>query len=300
MQYQELVQEVSQKYAKLREIGSLTYYFCFLMLVAFIALMSYFGIVSNSQKDHFQQNSTTGSGINLTANPASSIVFTAFASATACAKYCQARHQSNQNDCINACFKPDEKATAALPFLHHLHYDYRTALPLLFVPILILSFLFLNRQSAKQSLFRNPNQAIIPIERLEDESDDLVHGICTRTASNPKDMAFGFRSVLSKLLNTKLSAPDYTRGKGDIYKELVTHVLDSTGSLQFLIPASLQRLPPHEAQPSRVPDWSAEFPRYWLKPHLSFQSLRGAASDSRPIWRLDAERKILSVVRSAL
>jgi hypothetical protein len=71
---------------------------------------------------------------------------------------------------------------------------------------------------------------------------DIVDALCAREATNPEDMSFGLRSVLQRLSpDINLPDPDYTLPQTQIYKELTIQRLKTTNSLDFLIPASLNR-----------------------------------------------------------
>ncbi|RDL33032.1 uncharacterized protein BP5553_08471 [Venustampulla echinocandica] len=91
-------------------------------------------------------------------------------------------------------------------------------------------------------------------------SDDLVDGLSTRHAKDPKDMAFGVRTVLQKRSNLNLPAPDYSVSTGQVYKELSIHLIEICGSLHLLVFAALKSFPD---QPSWVPDWSCSLYDFW-------------------------------------
>jgi hypothetical protein len=91
-------------------------------------------------------------------------------------------------------------------------------------------------------------------------SDDLVDGLTTRRAKEPKDMAFGIRAVLQKRSSLNLPAPDYSVSIGKVYKELSMQLIEICGSLHLLVFAALKSFPD---QPSWVPDWSCTFSDYW-------------------------------------
>lgn len=93
--------------------------------------------------------------------------------------------------------------------------------------------------------------------------DDLINAIYTRKATNPKDLAYGVRSVLQDLSDEKLPDPDYELPTGQIFNELTGQLLQTTKSLKVLLPASICHFP---GQPSWVPDWSVEFPNFWVSP----------------------------------
>lgn len=134
----------------------------------------------------------------------------------------------------------------------------------------------------------------------EDTDDDLIDAIITRKARDPKDMAFGLQSVLSMKLGRDLPPPNYATSLGQTYKEFTINLLHTTDHLQFLLPAAGNRIP---GQPSWIPNWSTEFPSYWLQPFMTRQSsiyshlTRDDASKTgehlesqqRKLWQLDLQ-----------
>lgn len=136
-------------------------------------------------------------------------------------------------------------------------------LPFLLVPVLWLLLAVLGRMTQY-----HPDPMLFPRSHDGDGvftlpvcEAELVDGLCSRQASHPKDFAFAFRSVLEKLLKTDLATPDYSLPQNQIYKNLAKDIFESTQSMQFLVAASVNRLP---SSPSWVADWSAEFPKTWL------------------------------------
>ena len=117
--------------------------------------------------------------------------------------------------------------------------------------------------------------------------DDLVDGICSRRARDPKDKAFAVRAVLQRLLKRDLPSPDYQVSTEEIYTEMSVHLIQATESLDLLLPAALSSSP---GQPSWVPDWSKELPDFW-KDHRPRDGY-----SSRAYWKWDPENSgVLSV-----
>lgn len=94
----------------------------------------------------------------------------------------------------------------------------------------------------------------------EQLSDELITTILDRLSRDPKDKAFGVCFILQESIKRQLPSPNYSLSTGDIYKELCIHLAEGTGSLNFLLPASLNSYP---GQPSWVPDWSKRCPLGW-------------------------------------
>jgi hypothetical protein len=97
-------------------------------------------------------------------------------------------------------------------------------------------------------------------------------------------MVFGMQSVIEKLLNRTTSPPDYKKPKMDVYRDMTVHLLEVMPSLQPLILAALHKF---GVGPSWIPDWSKDFPVYWLKPLDSLQGGKSASSNSRPWLKLE-------------
>lgn len=85
-------------------------------------------------------------------------------------------------------------------------------------------------------------------------SEDLLTGLCSRTAREPKDMAYGMWAVLERGGIGSLPKPDYSANTGDVFKTFTIHIMQMTQSVEPLLLAALKGLP---GQPSWVPDWTA-------------------------------------------
>ena len=78
-----------------------------------------------------------------------------------------------------------------------------------------------------------------------------------------QDEAFALRSILQTLAENPLPVPDYSKSLEQSYQELTIHALKITKALHLLLPAALNRVP---GQPSWIPDWSADFEQFWIRP----------------------------------
>lgn len=103
------------------------------------------------------------------------------------------------------------------------------------------------------------------VSLAQSERIDLADGICNRKSKEKKDKAIGVQAVLQRLSKTTLSPIDNAQSLEYIYKQLCINLMEVTGSLQFLLPASLHSFP---GNPSWVPDWSADFDSFWLESTL--------------------------------
>lgn len=115
-------------------------------------------------------------------------------------------------------------------------------------------------------------------------TEDLVDGITSRKARDPKDKAFALRAILQKMSKDDLPVPDYNCSLGQIYKELCVQLIQATGSLHLLLPAALNSCP---GQPSWIPDWSKEFSSLWLDRLLTTDSKSNVVRGLQPFWKWD-------------
>jgi hypothetical protein len=132
------------------------------------------------------------------------------------------------------------------------------------------------------------------VSLAQSETIDLVDGLCNRKSKEKKDKAIGVQAVLQRLSKTAL--PPICNGQSleDIYKQLCINLMEVTGSIQFLLPASLDRFPGH---PSWVPNWSADFDSFWLKSTLFRNNSVTATPGSRVYWKLDSPKNNILTVR---
>ncbi len=83
--------------------------------------------------------------------------------------------------------------------------------------------------------------------------DDLIDGVYTREATNPKDMAFGLWAILERRSLSALPNVDYKKPKETIYVEFSRLLLQITGSPHLLLIAGMNNM---KGQPSWAPDWT--------------------------------------------
>ncbi|KAF7512785.1 hypothetical protein GJ744_000352 [Endocarpon pusillum] len=105
--------------------------------------------------------------------------------------------------------------------------------------------------------------ALVSQSRLKYEKlikEGFIFGLYYRTATNPKDMAYGMWAILGRGGVANLPTPNYSRDTGDIYRILTVHLAQMTRSLDLLLLAAAQGV---HGQPSWVPDWSAHKKQKW-------------------------------------
>ncbi|OAA63582.1 Heterokaryon incompatibility [Niveomyces insectorum RCEF 264] len=104
----------------------------------------------------------------------------------------------------------------------------------------------------------------------EDPTIQLVDELLHRRAQRHHDLAFGIRSVLGRLLDSELPAPDYARPLERVFRDATVQLLRLTGSSQILVAAALRAAASAAtptAGPSWVPDWSADPCMIWWHWH---------------------------------
>ena len=84
----------------------------------------------------------------------------------------------------------------------------------------------------------------------------IIESLCTRKATDPRDMSFGIHSILEKLgPSEKLPPVDYSLPCAQIYTNLTQYLLSEKGSLLPLALAAQKRC---DDAPSWVPDYSQD------------------------------------------
>ncbi|OQV07916.1 hypothetical protein CLAIMM_12270 [Cladophialophora immunda] len=146
-----------------------------------------------------------------------------------------------------------------------------------------------------------PGDAVLTKGQKEEDSNlhDLIDAVCTRNATDPKDKAFGLYPILEELLQQRLPMPDYSLPIGQVYRALTLYLLQATDSMLIILVAATHNV---AGEPSWVVNWSAEFPRFWLRPSLitgKSKDLQKVATDTANgrHWRplSEADDKVLVV-----
>jgi hypothetical protein len=101
---------------------------------------------------------------------------------------------------------------------------------------------------------------ISPAPKKDFANEELLIGLYSRTATDPKDMAFGMWAILEQEGTVNLPDPDYSHNVAEIYRALTIHLAHITQSLDLLLLAAVRGVP---GQPSWVPDWSAHGQHEW-------------------------------------
>jgi hypothetical protein len=123
---------------------------------------------------------------------------------------------------------------------------------------------------------------------------DFVDALCHRKSREEKDIAFGVQAVLQKLSKTTIQPIERSKPLEEIYKQLCIQILKATGSVQFLLPATLNGF---SGQPSWVPDWRAGFDPFWLNPTLFKSRPFNATPGSSGLGRLDTNNDNILIVK---
>ncbi|KAF2813857.1 uncharacterized protein BDZ99DRAFT_473012 [Mytilinidion resinicola] len=123
---------------------------------------------------------------------------------------------------------------------------------------------------------------------------NLVDTLCYRKSKDDRDKVFGVQSILQELSCFRLRSIDNAAPLERIYKQLCIQLMEVTGTLQFLLPATTNHFPGH---PTWVPNWAADFDPFWLKPTLFRNKGLHATPGSIGHWALDPCNDDVLVVR---
>jgi hypothetical protein len=214
----------------------------------------------------------------------------ASSSATACAIACTS---SNITACAEACGAASS-AAGNVAFLSQTLDSKRTYQsidceygPPFGVSVLVVFVLFIISLGSAQHKHHRQAQA-------QSDTIDLVDGLCNRKSKKKKDKAIGVQAVLQRLSRTALPPIDNDQSLEYMYKQLCINLIKVAGTIEFLLPASLNSFPDH---PSWVPDWSADFNPFWLKSTLFKRDPVTATPGSRAYWKLDSRSDNILTVR---
>ncbi|KAH7080429.1 heterokaryon incompatibility protein-domain-containing protein [Paraphoma chrysanthemicola] len=82
----------------------------------------------------------------------------------------------------------------------------------------------------------------------------ILEILCTRSATEPRDMSFGLDSILRRnAANSDSLVVNYSLSQGEVYSQLTRHLLQETNSLGILEMAAQRHCP---GGPSWIPDYS--------------------------------------------
>ncbi|KAF2128950.1 hypothetical protein P153DRAFT_397162 [Dothidotthia symphoricarpi CBS 119687] len=100
-------------------------------------------------------------------------------------------------------------------------------------------------------------------------TQEFAHGLYSRRAKKPRDMAFGMWAVLQRGGAINLPLPSDLHDIGSVYWTLAIHLIQTTNSLATLLIAAARACP---NKPSWVPDWSANTQHGWSRSLWGLQS----------------------------
>lgn len=136
------------------------------------------------------------------------------------------------------------------------HYAVGIAL----VCIVVVSIIILLIPPAFGYTMRTP-EVLIKIRRsVPPATNNFIDALYTRTATNPKDMAYGLWAVLEKQSSRKFEPPNYDYDVGRIYRDFTIQVMTVTASVESLLYAASCSI---DGQPSWIPDWAACRQNQW-------------------------------------
>ncbi|KAI0894998.1 heterokaryon incompatibility protein-domain-containing protein [Annulohypoxylon nitens] len=96
--------------------------------------------------------------------------------------------------------------------------------------------------------------------RTTDIPNAVIHELCARKATNPRDKFYGMYAIFSAL-NISVSSPHYGRAPEDVHREAFLVLLDWTQSLGLLLCSSGRN---SNYESSWVPDWGQDLAQGWF------------------------------------
>ncbi|PQE13896.1 Heterokaryon incompatibility protein [Rutstroemia sp. NJR-2017a BBW] len=118
----------------------------------------------------------------------------------------------------------------------------------------------------------------------------IIHEICARRATDPRDKSFGIQAISSRL-GIRLSPVDYGITQEDVHRELFVSLLTWSKSLGLLLCSTASG---NNYESSWVPDFSENITDGWFHPAYLFQSaIYNATPSSLPIWTVRGKCLVL-------
>ncbi|KAI1094975.1 heterokaryon incompatibility protein-domain-containing protein [Rostrohypoxylon terebratum] len=119
--------------------------------------------------------------------------------------------------------------------------------------------------------------------RVTDIPNAVIHELCARKATNPKDKFYGMYAIFSAL-NISVSSPQYGRAPEDVHREAFLVLLDWTQSLGLLLCSNDRK---SNYKSSWVPDWDQDLSQGWFDAsYLLRKGPYDATPNSSPAWSL--------------
>ncbi|CAI6328428.1 unnamed protein product [Periconia digitata] len=135
----------------------------------------------------------------------------------------------------------------------------------------------------------------------------VLEAICTRSATDPRDMSYGIQSILDRPnTNNKTPSVDYTLSKAEVFKQLSIYLLSQQSSIQLLTLAAQRRC---EHASSWIPDFShnltadcrdVEYPEEWREHDYLYRRPYDVTSHSPHYQRLHPQDDSILIVKGYL
>ncbi|KAI1461608.1 heterokaryon incompatibility protein-domain-containing protein [Annulohypoxylon moriforme] len=127
------------------------------------------------------------------------------------------------------------------------------------------------------------------VEHVIDVPGAVIHELCARKATNPRDKFYGLYAIFSRL-DIRLSPPEYSRAPEAIHREAFLTLLDWTKSLGLLLCSSCRK---SNYESSWVPDWEENISQGWFDASYLFRKGRYDATPNSPsIWSLRTDKQL--------
>ncbi|KAI1774057.1 heterokaryon incompatibility protein-domain-containing protein [Hypoxylon cercidicola] len=128
------------------------------------------------------------------------------------------------------------------------------------------------------------------IKRDLDIPSAVLHELCARQATNPRDKFYGMYAIFSRL-DVQLSPPNYSRTPEEVHREAFLALLSWTDSLGLLLCSSGRK---SEYESSWVPDWGEDITQKWFEASYLFRKRRYDATPlSHSTWSLRRDRQLV-------
>lgn len=128
------------------------------------------------------------------------------------------------------------------------------------------------------------------IKRSLDVPSAVLHELCARQATNPRDKSYKMYAIFSRL-DVQLSPPNYSRTPEEVHQDAFLALLNWTGSLGLLLCASDRK---SEYESSWVPDWGEDISQKWFEASYLFRKGRYDATPlSYPTWSLRGGKQLV-------
>ncbi|KAI0381929.1 heterokaryon incompatibility protein-domain-containing protein [Hypomontagnella monticulosa] len=121
------------------------------------------------------------------------------------------------------------------------------------------------------------------VKRVSDVPNSVLHELCARQATNPRDKFFGMYAIFTRL-DIRLRPSEYSRTPEEVHRDAFLALLSWTDSLSLLLCSGDRK---SDYNSSWVPDWGRDLTQEWFDPsHLFRKGDHDATPLSNSLWSL--------------